>query len=387
MLKIVPFLLVFFGSLSAYSQVIYGKENFIQYNVGSLPIIISVPHGGNLTPSDIPDRTCNNPTTVTDANTIDLAQKIDSVFVSKTNCAPHIIYCNLKRTKLDANRNQSNGTCGHPKAVQAWNEFHKFIDTARYLVFQKYQNRAFYFDVHGHGNPLQRVELGYLLYDDELALDDATLNQPAYVENSSIQNLVKNNPNKLSHAMLLRGQTSFGSLLEKRSFAAVPSTMNPRPGIGNNYFSGGFNTANHTCYNPLLDINGIQVECNFQNLRDTQKNRIKFAEAFVTSVIEYMDEHFGLNLMECNPTTFTQNHEQKIPNIYPTVVNVNGILNLSNVNSGDKISMYDQNGRLVLQNDNLTKEIQLNENVVSGIYWLNLQSGKQNFTFKIIVID
>jgi hypothetical protein len=293
----------------------------------------------------------------------------------------------LKRTKLDANRNQSNGACGHPKAVKAWNEFHQFIDTARYLVFQKYQNRAFYFDLHGHGNPIQRVELGYLLYDYELEQDDATLNQTSYIKNSSIQNLVTTNPNKLSHAMLLRGNTSFGSLLEQKGFAAVPGKVNPKPGIGNNYFSGGFNTANHTCYNPLLDINGVQVECNFQNLRDTQKNRIKFAEAFVTSVIEYMNEHFGLNLFECNQTTSDQNQEKKMPFIYPTLVQVNGVLNLSNVNPGDKLYIYDQNGQLLLRKEIFSKEIQLSENIISGSYWVKIVSSDQESTFKIIVLD
>ncbi len=369
------------------AQTIYGKDKYIEYSLGKLPIIISVPHGGNLAPNDIPDRTCNNPTTVTDANTIDLAKKIDSVFIVRTGCKPHVILCNLKRTKLDANRNLTNGTCGHPIAVNAWNEFHKFIDTARFIVNQSYPNQAFYFDLHGHGNPIQRVELGYLLYDDELELDDETLNTSQYIENSSIQNLAKVNKNNFSHAQLLRGSFSFGSFLAKRSFPAVPSQSIPRPGINTNYFSGGYNTVNHTCYNPMLDINGVQVECNFQKLRDTPSNRILFALAFVESVIEYMQVHFGLNLSDCNKITNVENHNHRPPIIYPTIVGCNGILNIMNIKNAYKITVYDQAGQLVFQNEDFKDQIQLPEMMVPGIYGLKMEMEGVMYNFRIVVLD
>jgi hypothetical protein len=48
----------------------------VEYQVGTLPIVISVPHGGFRIPTLIPDRTCNDPVTVTDAYTIETAEKI-----------------------------------------------------------------------------------------------------------------------------------------------------------------------------------------------------------------------------------------------------------------------------------------------------------------------
>jgi hypothetical protein len=36
----------------------FGRSNYIQYVAGDLPMIISAPHGGSLTPSEIPDRDC-----------------------------------------------------------------------------------------------------------------------------------------------------------------------------------------------------------------------------------------------------------------------------------------------------------------------------------------
>jgi hypothetical protein len=79
----------------SYAQIIFGTNNYIEYRQGNLPIIISVPHGGNLTPSSIPNRTCNSAVTVTDANTIELARQIDSAFVNATGCHPYLIYCHF----------------------------------------------------------------------------------------------------------------------------------------------------------------------------------------------------------------------------------------------------------------------------------------------------
>ena len=60
--------LSFLTCFQGYAQVIYGVNNYTQYHIGRLPIIISASHGGFVAPASIPDRTCNNPTTVTDSN-------------------------------------------------------------------------------------------------------------------------------------------------------------------------------------------------------------------------------------------------------------------------------------------------------------------------------
>ena len=112
-------------------QSTWGQNQYIEYREGVLPIVISVPHGGDLEPVGIPDRTCNNAVTVTDANTIDLALKIDSALYAQTNCHPHLVICHLKRTKLDCNRNVSDGACGNAEAITAWNELHDFIEQAQ----------------------------------------------------------------------------------------------------------------------------------------------------------------------------------------------------------------------------------------------------------------
>jgi len=222
--------LVLLTAASAMAQpILFGENNYIEYHVGTLPFVISVPHGGNLNPASIPNRTCNDPVYATDGNTVELALALRDFLFQKTGCYPHLVVCNLRRSKLDANRNLEDAACGHPEAEQAWTEFHRFIDTAQALAEASYPDQVFYLDLHGHGNPIARAELGYLLYDTELALSDGQLNEEPYLSYSSIRELALRNINNLTHAELLRGDFALGTLLANSGYAAVPSAQDPSP--------------------------------------------------------------------------------------------------------------------------------------------------------------
>ena len=286
--------------IRGYTQIIYGNNQYIEYHVGNLPIVISVPHGGKTTPANIPDRICNNAVTVTDAYTIELAQQIDSSFLAATGCHPHLIYCNLKRSKLDCNRNREDGACGNAEAETSWNEFHDFIDAAQETAQHQFDGKALYIDLHGHGHTIQRLELGYLLYGDELAKPDSILNTNQYIDYSSIQNLVSNNINSFSHTELLRGKYAFGTLMGNAGYPSVPSVQIPFPQAGEDYFSGGYNCANHTSYAINNSVNGFQLECNYTNVRDSDAHRKLFADSLVSVIIHYLAVHQNLNLADCS---------------------------------------------------------------------------------------
>lgn len=301
--KIIPFLGPFYFLLTMITvvsckdnniseiddSVPFNPQEYVDFESGNIPLILSVPHGGDLKPSEIITRTCNDAVSVMDEFTIELAQAIMDEF-AKNGQRPYLIVNKMHRSKLDANRNREDAACGDKNAQAVWDLFHGKIENSMDEINTRFQ-KGLFIDLHGHGNPKQRVELGYLLYEDELAQPDATLNSLALLEVSSIQNLAKDNVAGALHAALLKGENAFGSLLVQTGFAAVPSSMDPAPMASDNYFSGGYNTANYSSYNGGT-IDGIQVECNRNGLRDTKANRQAFAVAFVNASLTYLETHY-----------------------------------------------------------------------------------------------
>jgi hypothetical protein len=371
--------------LQSYSQIIYGANNYTEYHIGNIPVIISVPHGGNLTPSVIPDRTCNNAVTVTDKNTIELVQQIDTAFAKATGCHPYIIYCNLHRSKLDCNRNITDGACGNAIAENAWNEFNYFIITAQASAQSQYGGKALYIDIHGHGNPIQRLELGYLLYDYELAYSDIVLNTGKYVGHSSIQNLVSTNVNGYTHAGLLRGDFALGTLLSNAGFPSVPGKQIPFPETTANYFSGGYNTAHHTSYAQNNTVNGLQIECNYTNVRDSYSNRKLFSDSLVSVLRKYLEIHQNINCMDCNLTA-----APKTMDINPISISPNPAKNFIQITSTENITDFEIEiinlfGQTVLRARNQSKLII--EKFPRGIYLVKITDEKKNKVVKKIVFQ
>lgn len=254
----------------------FGRNSYVEYIAGDLPLIISAPHGGTLTPSELPDRTGNSITTVRDGGTEELARTIGNVFEARSGGRPHLIIMRLRRTKIDANREVFEAAQEHPLAERAWVEWHSFIETAKQAVTARH-GTGFYVDLHGHGHAIPRLELGYLLDRSTLALPDASLDLPLHEDRSSIRTLSRASP--ASFPELLRGSISLGALFEAEGFASVPSPTNPDPGTAA-YFDGGYNTARHGS-RAGGPISGVQIEAQSVGVRDTQANRELFAIALV----------------------------------------------------------------------------------------------------------
>ncbi len=376
-------------TIASAQQSVFGTNNYIEYQVGTLPFIISVPHGGNLEPASIPTRTCNNAVTVTDAFTIETALEIRNRLFTITGCYPHLIISHLRRTKLDPNRNLADGACGNAQAITAWNEFHNFITTARNTAQQQYNNQTLFVDLHGHGNPIQRVELGYLLYDDELELSDSILNTPKYLGYSSIKNLALSNASNSTHAQLLRGPKAFGTLLANNNYPAVPSQRIPFPGTASNYFSGGYITANHTSYTSGIQINGFQMELNFTNLRDIPANRTAFAIAFTRAIIEYMNSHFTTTWNGCRPLSAKNEALDVFPELYPNPASKRDFVSIDVPrNTRYSFSLFNllgcifATGQLDAKNNTISTEL-----LPAGIYVLQISNTQHNvvMTRKLIV--
>jgi hypothetical protein len=374
-----------FITVQSNAQIIYGSNQYTEYHKGTLPIVISVPHGGSLLPASLPNRTCNSAVNVSDENTIELAQQIDSSFVKATGCHPHIIYCNLHRSKLDCNRNLTDGACGNAAAGIAWNEFHQFIDSAQATAKNENNEKAFYIDLHGHGNPIQRIELGYLLYDNELDFTDSVLNTAQYVGYSTIQNLVNNNVNNYTHAELLRGASALGSMMGNSGYPAVPSQQMPSPGTTSNYYSGGYNVAHHTSYVLANTVNGVQVECNYSNIRDTYSHLKTFADSLVQVMVQYLSLHQNINILNCSAAAIQEAADLEQISIYPNPSS--NLVNVVHANSSDTftIQFINATGATVLSVAN-QKTIHLAD-FPKGIYLVKIVGTKKTYGTQKLIIE
>lgn len=265
----------------------FGSNQYIEYLAGDLPIIISAPHGGRERPPELPDR--EQGTFAFDINTQELARAVAAELYARTGHWPHVIICRLHRRKLDCNREIAEAAAGHPLAEQAWQEFQGFIEAARMAVVRQ-QGRGLYIDLHGHGHANQRLELGYLHSAEQLAADDAVLNSPSYALESGLRAIAA--LQRTSYAELIRGEHSFGALMEQHGFPCSPSPSNPRPAVP--YFRGGYNTQRHG--RDAAPLAGLQIETYSRGVRATAEDRARFARALATTLETYLPLHIGIEL-------------------------------------------------------------------------------------------
>jgi autotransporter-associated beta strand protein len=291
----------------------FGRSNYIEYAAGDLPFILSAPHGGTLTPAEIPDRT-NCPscsgwdfTTTTDSATDDVAAKVKAEVGNLTGHLPHIIICHLDRDKIDCNREVVEGAQGDPEAVIAWNEFQGFINSASNNVITNF-GKGFYIDQHGQGHPEQRLELGYLLGKYDLTNTDTRLDSVSSFKNSSsIRTLANSVSNVTSFSKLLRGTNSFGTFMVNEGYPSTPSYTIPapftNPTASSNFFDGGYNTDVHGS-DGGGPLSALQIEANMVGVRDSAANRTAYAKALARTLEKYLFIHYGINLRTCAPSVW-----------------------------------------------------------------------------------
>jgi hypothetical protein len=267
------------------SKFLEGK--YVEYIVGNLPIVISAPHGGSDDPPALPER--QSGVKSLDTNTQELARSIAAAFQTQTGGCPHVIICRVTRRKIDCNRDIQEGAQGNPLAEKIWTQYADFIKEAQLDVIRSF-GKGFFVDLHGHGHPIRRLELGYGHEQAVLEKPDSILCSPSTAQESTLRNLAA--PDGSNYAQLLRGPLSFGALMEKHGFPSTPSPSVPHPPLP--YFSGGYNT--RAFARERAGFCGLQIETNYPGVRDTAENRTKFANAFVETTREFLSEHLKLPL-------------------------------------------------------------------------------------------
>ena len=265
----------------------YGRRDYVEYIPGELPVILSSAHGGPLVPEEIPDRSYG--VLRNDLNSLELTLAMRQALIDLTGQAPHVILSHLHRSKLDANREVEEAAQNSPYAELAWEEFQGWVVTARSIVSGDF-GKGLYFDIHGHGHDIDRLELGYLLTTEELNRPDINLNSLDIVARTSIRELGRTSP--IPFSQLLRGPTSLGGLFQEEDIPSVPSPAAPGPG-DDPYFRGGYNTRRHGSLDDFEVVDGIQIEHHYQGVRDSGENRAAYAAKVAVVIRKFMLEHYG----------------------------------------------------------------------------------------------
>ena len=265
-------------------------NNYIRYYQGNIPVILSAPHGGELAPNDIDDR--KSGVFDLDDYTLELTEDIIEEFSLQTGKTPYVIVGEISRKKVDLNR-QRDEAYEDEKAEVIYDEFHALIQKSEKEIDKKY-GKGLYIDIHGQSHPKAYLEFGYLLINEILKLDDASLLE--YHDKTSVRTLSKFSDKTFLEQ--LKGHYSLGTLMCKEGYDSIPSAKIPYATDGN-YFEGAYDTIR---YGSLQggNISGIQIEFPYVNIRDTQEHRKKCAKSFVQSIIKFMDIHFNINLSKIN---------------------------------------------------------------------------------------
>lgn len=256
---------------------------------GTMPLVLIAPHGGDLSPADLPDRSCPGCALENDFGTQELAYAIAAAFEARIGKRPYVVANRLHRRKFDGNRELIEATGGYAPLVPLWSAFHEQIDSAKSGA-RRVHPRVLVLDLHGHAHTKQRLELGYLLSASQLRLTNDAL--AGALATSSIAQLASLRPASDTGALLLRGPRSLGSRFAALGVPAVPSDADPAPLEGDAYFTGGFNTQLHGSLTGGA-VDAIQIESHRIGIRDTAANRALFAEAVVTAVLGLLDDYYG----------------------------------------------------------------------------------------------
>ncbi len=265
----------------------YGRNNYIEYRAGDVPVILMSGHDGLLTPQEIPDRTWG--TTVRDTNLHPTTRAIAAEFHTRTGRRLHVVINELRRTKLDPNREIVEAAQGNIHAEQAWHEYHNYFARNVREAVEREHGFAITFDMHGHGHEIKRLEIGYLLGNTELNVSDEQLNLPGYTWQSSLRSMKLRNPS-LPFSELIRGPRSFGERFNQAGVPAWPSETYPTID-GAPFFSGGHTTVLHSCIDCNSPVDAIQIETHGA-VRTNATARAQFARDFCDVLQQYLVDFY-----------------------------------------------------------------------------------------------
>ncbi len=266
-------------------QSYFGANQYIEYIPGTLPIIISSPHEGQLTPKEIP---IYREGLASDGGSQKSARLVAQTLFNLTGKLPHLIINHVAMNRLNLNFSQIDEN-QNPQALQAWQEFHDFINHAKNWVSLTCE-KGLYFDFHTNGHDHGYNELGYLLTRNELNLSESEIDK--LILRSSMRNLASQDGYTLSE--ILHGEFSLGEfMMEDHQLLTIPNMVDIP--FQHSYFNGGYNTRAHGSIEGGV-VDGIQIESHFNYVNSGETARLNYSQKLAQAIFKYVEFWYGFDL-------------------------------------------------------------------------------------------
>jgi N-formylglutamate amidohydrolase len=128
---------------------------FIQ--AGTIPIILTAPHGGNAPVPGVPER--SRGTLTQDARTRELTEEISQRLETVLCERPYVVMAHFHRRYIDANRPEADAY-EHPDARSHYVAYHESIRRFVNEIRERYPEGAILIDVHGQSEDPGRIHRG-----------------------------------------------------------------------------------------------------------------------------------------------------------------------------------------------------------------------------------
>jgi N-formylglutamate amidohydrolase len=241
-------------------------EELVMVSEGTLPIVLSAPHGGTLKIAGVDVRQgqgmATGPSgffTGRDGGTSELAVSVAQALEKQTGKKPYMVVSKAHRKYLDPNR-PSEIAYEDSDAAPVYQRYHGTLQRYCQEVLQKYRT-GLLLDIHGQGSSSKTVYRG-------------TGNGKTVVR-------LKERFGESAHS----GDQSFFGMLNRLGWQVYPY---PADGKEQSGFTGGYIVQTHGSHRPS-GLDAIQLE--FGSEYRDKENRSKTADVLTQAIIEYMREY------------------------------------------------------------------------------------------------
>ena len=242
-------------------------EDLVTTQKGTLPIILSAPHGGRKMVPDVPERKgigIANFTTVHDATTAEIAEKCAALLEKQLKGKVWLVIARFDRKYIDANRprEQSYET---DKAKPFYDAYHGPLEAACKAVKEKF-GRGILLDIHGQGE-----------FPDSICRG---------TQNGKSVTVLRD---RFGWAAVT-GKRSILGHMQRSGYKVLPNCEADEKTKEEPKFNGGYTVTNYGSHTGYA-IDAIQLEFG-SYLRDREKDKYaKTAEDLADAIARFHDEY------------------------------------------------------------------------------------------------